>query len=214
MEEFPKRTFLALEKEALGLYVSDHPLLGVEGLLARMTDCSLTSLSERKSGEIVNVGGLVAGIRKRVTRNGSVMVLLDFEDVSGAVVEVVVFARAAEQFASLIGPDETLLIRGRVDFDARDDSVKLIAMEITKPNLEDRPLVINLTAAACTAGVVNQLKDVLSSHPGSTQVFLELEASRQRKTVLRLGSEFWVDSSNGLAAELKVLLGADALISL
>jgi DNA polymerase-3 subunit alpha len=62
--------------------------------------------------------------------------------------------------------------------------------------------------------VVNQLKDVLSSHPGSTQVFLELEASRQRKTVLRLGSEFWVDSSNGLAAELKVLLGADALISL
>src|SRR5680860_1578561 len=79
------------------------------------------------------------------------MVLLDFEDVSGAVVEVVVFARAAEQFAALISPDETLLIRGRVDFDARDDSVKLIAMEITKPNLEDRPLVINLTAEACTA---------------------------------------------------------------
>jgi DNA polymerase-3 subunit alpha len=214
MEEFPKRTFLALEKEALGLYVSDHPLLGVEGLLSRMTDCTLAALSERKAGEIVNVGGLVAGIRKRVTKNGSVMVLLDFEDVSGAVVEVVVFARAAEQFASLIAPDETLLIRGRVDFDARDDSVKLIAMEIAKPNLEDRPLVINLTAEACTAGVVSQLKDVLSSHPGSTQVFLELAASRQRKTVLRLGSEFWVDSSNGLAAELKVLLGADALISL
>jgi DNA polymerase III subunit alpha len=214
MEEFPKRTFLALEKEALGLYVSDHPLLGVEGLLARMTDCSLTSLVERKPGEIVNVGGLIAGIRKRVTRNGQVMVLLDFEDVSGAVVEVVVFARTAEQYAPLLSPDETLLIRGRVDFDARDDSVKLIAMDITKPNLEDQPLVISLTAEACTEGVVDQLKDVLSSHPGSTQVLLELAAGRQRKTVLRLGSEFWVDSSNGLAAELKVLLGADALTSL
>ncbi len=214
LEEFPKRTFLALEKEALGLYVSDHPLLGVEDLLARMTDCPLTALAERKPGEIVNVGGLVAGIRKRVTRNGSVMVLLDFEDVSGAVVEVVVFARAAEQFAALLSPDETLLIRGRVDFDARDDSAKLIALEITKPDLEDRPLVINLAAEACTANVVSQLKEVLSSHPGSTQVFLELAAHRQRKTVLRLGSEFWVDSSNGLAAELKVLLGPESLASL
>ena len=214
IEEFPKKTYLALEKEALGLYVSDHPLLGVEGLLARMTDCALSSLGERKPGEIVNVAGLVAGVRKRVTKNGSVMVLLDFEDVSGAVVEVVVFARAAEQFAALLRPDATLLVRGRVDFDARDDSVKLIAMEVNEPKLEDSPLVINLPAESCTANVVTQLKDVLSSHPGSTQVFLEVAASRQRKTVLRLGSEFWVDSSNGLAAELKVLLGADALISL
>jgi DNA polymerase III subunit alpha len=223
--EFPKKTYLALEKEALGLYVSDHPLLGVEGLLSRMTDCTLASLGDRQAGEMLNVGGLVAGIRKRVTKNGSVMVLLDFEDVSGALVEVVVFQKAAEKFASLLRPDAILLIRGRVDFDVRDDSVKFIAMDVTEPNLEDRPVVINLSAGACTAGVVSQLKDVLSSHPGSTQVFLELAANQprddlgrtaeqKRTTVLRLGSEFWVDSSNGLAAELKVLLGPEALVSL
>ncbi|MGH2702155.1 MAG: hypothetical protein ACRDJ2_10340, partial [Actinomycetota bacterium] len=124
-----------------------------------------------------------------------------------------------------IRPDAILLIRGRVDFDVRDDSVKFIAMEVTEPNLEDRPVVINLSVGACTAGVVRQLKDVLSSHPGSTQVFLELAtnqargdigrtAEQKRTTVLRLGSEFWVDSSNGLAAELKVLLGPEALVSL
>ena len=214
IEEFPKSTYLALEKEALGLYVSDHPLLGIEGLLARMTDCSLASLHERKPGETVTLGGLVAGVRKRVTKQGSVMVLLDLEDVSGAVVEVVVFARTAEKFATQIRPDARLLVKGRVDFDARDESAKLVAMEITEPNLEDAPLVINLPADACTASVVGELKEVLSSHPGSTQVFLELGSQAATKTVLRLGSEFWVDSSNGLAAELKVLLGPDALISL
>jgi DNA polymerase-3 subunit alpha len=211
IDEFLKSTFLALEKEALGMYVSDHPLLGVEGLLARMSDCSISSLAGRQAGELVTVGGLIAGIRKRVTRQGSIMVLLDLEDVAGGVVEVVVFARTAEQCARLLRPDAILLVKGRVDFDARDETVKLIAMELTEPDLEDRPLVINLPSDACTPTLVEGLKQVFASHPGSTQVFLELGATSEAKTVLRLGSEFWVDTSNGLAAELKVLLGRDAL---
>ncbi|MGH2736084.1 MAG: DNA polymerase III subunit alpha [Actinomycetota bacterium] len=212
LDEFPKKVYLAVEKEALGMYVSDHPLLGVEGLLGRMADCPISSLADRNAGDVVTLAGLVAGVRKRVTKAGAIMVLLDFEDVSGGVVEVVVFARTAEQYSQLIRADAILLIKGRVDFDARDDTVKFIAMDITEPNLEDRPLVIRLPGEACTAITVDRLKQVLSSHPGSTQVFLEVAAERERKTVLRLGSEFSVDSSNGLAAELKVLLGPEALL--
>lgn len=212
LDEFAKPMLLALEKEALGLYVSDHPLLGIEGLLARMADAPIAALPERSPGEMLTIAGMVAGIRKRVTKNGSVMVLCDFEDTSGALVEVVVFARTAEQFAALLRPDEILLVKGRVDFDARDDTVKLIAREFHKPDLEDRPLVINLAADACTTRVVDELKEVLAGHPGATQVFLELDSSKS-KTVLRLGSEFWVDSSNGLCAELKALLGPRALVT-
>jgi DNA polymerase-3 subunit alpha len=214
LEEYSKEVLLAFEKEMLGRYVSDHPLFGVEGLLARMTDGPVSSLGERPQGDVVTIGGMVAGISKRVTRRGDVMLLLALEDLSGTTVEVIVFPTVAEQFAALLRPDAILLIKGRTDRDVRDDSVKLIAIEVREPKLgDDYPLVINLSVDACTPGVVDQLKDVLANHPGSTQVFLHL-AKSQKTTVLRLGSEFWVDTSNGLHAELKALLGPGALASM
>ena len=211
LEEHPKEVLLLKEKEALGLYVSDHPLLGVEGLLARMCDCSIASLSDKQPGESYTIGGIVAGFQKKMTRRGDIMVLLQVEDLSGGSVEVVVFARTYEQFAAMLRPDAILLIKGRVDRDARDDSVKMMALEIREPNLGDEmPLVINLPADGCTEKVVDSLKEVLSSHPGSTQVFLHLDGG-PKTTVLRLGSQFAVDTRNGLYAELKTILGPNAL---
>ncbi|HYO60809.1 MAG TPA: DNA polymerase III subunit alpha, partial [Actinomycetota bacterium] len=155
MDEDPKSILLAQEKDMLGLFVSDHPLLGIEGLLARLCDCSLTSLESRPPGEVLTVGGMLSGLRKKVTKSGGVMVLLDLEDVSGASVEVVVFPTAYEKYAGLLEPDKPRLVKGRLDRDARDDSVKIIAMEVIEPNLgEERPLVINLGAESCTERVV------------------------------------------------------------
>ena len=211
--EHPKELLLAQEKEVLGRYVSDHPLLGVEGLLGRMTDCPITSLSDRRPGEILTIGGIVAGITKKLTRRGEIMLLLQVEDVAGATVEVVVFARVYEQFAAVLRSDAILLVKGRLDQDVRDDSMKMMALEFLEPDLgEDRPLVINLAVEACTARVVDSLKDVLANHPGTTQVFLHL-AKERKTTVLRLGSQFSVDTSNGLHAELKALLGPATVLS-
>jgi len=213
IEEHPKDILLAQEKEVLGLYVSDHPLLGVEGLLSRMTDAAISSLSDRGAGDLVTVGGLVATMQKRLTKRGDVMVTLGLEDVAGGSVEVVVFARLYEQAAALLRPDAILLVKGRVDIDARDESAKLMAMEIHEPKLGDTgPLVINMPADSCTPTTVDRLKDVLASHPGNTQVFLHLGRG-PRTTVLRLDSQFAVDTRNGLFAELKELLGPTALVN-
>jgi DNA polymerase-3 subunit alpha len=209
--EFDKKMLLAYEKNALGLYVSDHPLLGVEGLLSRMTDASISSLESRRPGESVTIGGMVAALRKKVTRNGTIMVLMDVEDVSGATVECIVFSKTHEQFAPLLRPDAILLVEGRVDRDARDDSVKLIVSKVHEPDLgKDRPFVITLSGDSCTPRLVEELKEVLAGHPGPTQVFLEL-AKGEHTTVLKLASDFWVDSANGLHAELKALLGPGCL---
>jgi DNA polymerase-3 subunit alpha len=113
----------------------------------------------------------------------------------------------------VLRPEAVLLVRGRVDHDARDDTVKLIAMEFLEPELGDeRPLQIKLPVGSCTPQVVGRLKEVLAAHPGSTQVFLHLEKP-ERTTVLRLGSEFSVDTRNGLFAELKATLGPLTLVS-
>jgi DNA polymerase-3 subunit alpha len=207
LDEHPRQMLLAHEKEMLGLYVSDHPLLGVEGLLARMTDCSVAGLAQRAAGDVLTIGGVVAAIAKRVTRRGEVMVTALLEDLSGASVEVILFPRTNEQYGDLVRPDKIVLIKGRIDHDARDDSVKLIASEVHEPRLDDRPFVIHITNESCTASLVDRLREVLANHPGSTQVFVHLGGG-PRTTVLRLGSEFCVDTGNGLHAELKAQLGA------
>jgi DNA polymerase III subunit alpha len=213
LEEFPKEMSRTYEKEVLGMYVSDHPLLGIEGLLSRMCDAPISALRERPVGEVITVGGLITGLNKRITKRGDIMVLLDLEDLSGASVEVVVFARTYEQCASAIRSDAIVLVKGRVDRDARDDGVKVMAMEVREPDLEtDRALEIVLSADGCTPRMVESLKEVLASHPGSTQVFLHL-ATGTSTTVLRLGSEFYVDMHNGLHAELKALLGPKATVA-
>jgi DNA polymerase-3 subunit alpha len=212
LDEHPRDILLAQEKEMLGLFVSDHPLLGVEGLLARMTDVPISGLSERPQGDVVTIGGMIAGITKKVTRRGDVMMLLYMEDLAGAAVEVIVFPKTADQCAAMLRPDAIVLVKGRTDRDARDDSVKFVAMEIHEPKLgDDQPLVIKLHVDSCTLRTVEQLKEVLSNHPGSTHVFLHLDRS-DKTTVLRLGSQFWVDTTNGLHAELKALLGPGALV--
>ena len=214
IDEYSREMVLAMEKEVLGLYVSDHPLLGIDGLLARMTDTSIGSLGDRSPGEVAVIGGMVGELRKKVTRRGDIMLLLGLEDLTGAVVEVIVFPKVHEQFSALVRPDAVILVKGRVDRDARDDSVKMVALEIIEPQLgADPPLVISLAVDSCTPTTVETLKDVLASHPGTTQVFLHL-ARGARTTVLRLGSEYWVDGANGLHAELKALLGPRALTAL
>ena len=88
-----------------------------------------------------------------------------------------------------------------------------MALELREPDLDtERPLEIMLPTGSCTPKVVDSLKEVLASHPGSTQVFLHLDAGMQT-TVLRLGSQYYVDTTNGLHAELKTLLGSRALLS-
>jgi DNA polymerase-3 subunit alpha len=214
MEENPKPILLAQEKEMLGLFVSDHPLLDVEKLLARMCDCSITSLESRTPGDILTVGGMISGLRKKVTKSGGIMLLADLEDISGASLEVIVFPTAQEKFGHLVRPDAILLVRGRLDRDARDDSVKMIAMEVIEPKFgEDRPVRISIDAGRCTDSVVENLKAVLANHPGKSQVFLELTLPQGSQT-FRLPREFCVDQTNGLHAEVKALLGPGALASL
>jgi DNA polymerase-3 subunit alpha len=210
-EEHPKQILLQKEKEMLGVFVSDHPLLGVEGLLARMCDCSLAALGDRSPGAMVTIGGLVASVNKRVTRNGGILLLLQLEDLNGSTVEVLVFNKVYEQFSELLRMDAILLVEGRVDRDARDDSVKLIASRLREPKLgENRPLVLKLEHDSCNTKVVASLKEILRSHAGNTPVFLELLKGAQ-STMLRLDSEYWVDTSNGLHAEVKSLLGPNSV---
>jgi DNA polymerase-3 subunit alpha len=209
--EFAKTQRLAFEKEMLGLYVSDHPLRGVEGALARLVECQIFDLKEddagaEREGQVRTVGGVVTALARRYTKRGELMATFMLEDLRASI-EVFVFPKVMAQIGALLADDAIVVLKGRVD--NRDDQVKLVCMEVTRPELAvdgASELHIRVPVGVFTGDKVDQLKRCLKENPGDEPVFLHVG-----ETVLRLSGEFNVNSRRGLAAELRVLLGPNAI---
>ncbi|MEX0663998.1 MAG: DNA polymerase III subunit alpha [Acidimicrobiia bacterium] len=210
--EYPKSLRLGFEKEMLGLYVSEHPLLGAQGRLKRHVECTLAELRELRDGEMRVVGGIVTTLSRKYTRKGDLMATFVLEDL-GAALEVMVFPRTMTNFGHLLEDDAIVCVKGRLDL--RDEQPKVIALEVTRPEItldhETEPVRIRTKAAVFDDERVRQLKDILLQHPGESAAFVQLEGA-QRTTVLRLADEYRVEPSAGLYAELRVLFGPDSLL--
>lgn len=212
-EEFPKEKLLSYEKEMLGLYVSDHPLLSVESKLKAQTDVSVSQLHEEKDGTIRWVGGIVARASRTLTKKGEMMLFLTLEDLESSI-EVVIFPALYQKHQELLSKDNIILVRGRVDI-REDASAKLIAQDIKPLDLReetDKPLYVRLPTGSFSDKLLDKLKGILSTHPGPSPVILQVE-SRDKKTLLELGPSYKVKRGNPLYAELKALLGERSISS-
>ncbi|MHB8341321.1 MAG: DNA polymerase III subunit alpha [Mycobacteriales bacterium] len=211
--EWDKATLLAFEREMLGLYVSDHPLFGVEHLLAAAADTPIAALGAEgvADGAVVTVGGILSTVTRKVTKQGAPWAMATLEDLEGAV-EVMFFPATYAQWGSQLAEDAVLLVRARVD--RREDAPRLVALEVSVPDLSEGatrgPLVLALSAPRCTPPLVGRLKEVLAMHPGTTDVHLHL-VNAGRTTVLRLDDAMRVSVSASLMADLKELLGPGCL---
>jgi len=211
-EDWDKTQRLAFEKEMLGQYVSDHPLLGLEHVLERESDTSLSSLAERSDGAVVTVAGILAKLIKKFTKGGETYVVAEMEDLDGAA-ECIFFPRVYQQYQSLLVQDTVVVVRARVD--GRDETPKLVALEVRPPNLgvpAARPVVLELEARHCDDSIVSRIKRILGSHRGRSPVHLQIRGAHSTM-VVQLGDEFRVDPRNGLYAEIKAELGPDALVT-
>ena len=211
--EWDKTTLLANEREMLGLYVSDHPLNGVESTLRAATDCSIAAMytDEITDGRVVTVGGLVTGVARKVTKRGDTWAIVSLEDLDASV-EVMVFPKAYSLMGPYCSQDAVLLVRGRVDL-SDENELKFIAMDITIPDLtssHDGPVVLSVPASRIVEPVVARLNEILATHPGTTEVRLEVKHG-SRTTVMRLDDSKRVTVSPSLFADLKELLGPSCL---
>ena len=222
VDEWDKRTLLAHEREMLGLYVSDHPLFGVESLLASLSDKPISAISgdehsatqthggSHHNDEIFTVAGLITGIQRKVTKQGAAWAIVTVEDLSGAI-DVMSFSNTYGQYGTMMGEDVIVVVRGRVD--RREETPKFILMEMSLPDLHQErkgPLVITLPLARCTPPVVERMKEVLRSHPGTTDVHLRLESATEN-TLLTIDEGLKVSATASLSADLKALLGPNCL---
>src|SRR4051794_24413569 len=210
--EWDKPVLLGFEREMLGLYVSDHPLFGIEHVLVSASDCSVSALTGEAvpDGQVVTVGGIVSSLQRKMSRQGQPWAQAMLEDLEGAV-EVLFFPAAYQAVALHLAEDAVLLVKGRLD--RREDAPKLIAMEVTIPDLSEGPrgpVVVTMPAQRCTPPVVEKLREILATHPGRTEVRLELQ-SGTRTRVLRLDEHLRVAPTPALMGDLKALLGPGSI---
>jgi DNA polymerase-3 subunit alpha len=217
--EWEKATLLGFEREMLGLYVSDHPLLGIEHVLAAETDCSVAQLlgatdenseraarGERGDSQVVTLGGILSGVQRKVTRQGNSWAAATLEDLEGAI-EVLFFPATYQSCLQLVVEDAIVLVRGRLD--RREDVPKLVAMEVSTPELPAEgtgPFVLSIPESRCVPPVVDRLREVLHTHPGPMEVHLRL-LSGARTKIMRLDDKHRVRPSPSLVADLKQLFG-------
>jgi DNA polymerase-3 subunit alpha len=209
--EADKAALLRMEKESLGLYVSEHPLSAIRDQLRRRTDCSISELERRREGEMVLVGGIVASQRTTTTKKGEPMAFVQLEDVTGSV-EVVVFNSTYAHARELLVSDAVLVVKGRVDHKQQGET-KLVALEVApfEATPERREVRLKVDARAARAGVIRQLAGVVREFPGEAPVYVDLVTSVGPK-LLELGPEYRVDPRPDFFAEVRTLLGEAAVL--
>ena len=212
--DWDKKQRLAFEREMLGLYVSDHPLSGLEHVLATASDCSITTLTAdetRPEGSAVTVCGLITSLQRKMSKNGNPWAVVTLEDIDGSI-EVLFFGETYLSYATMLAEDAVVTVRGRVR--RRDDAVQLQAMEVSLPDVsaaDSRPVTITMPVSRCTPPVVERLREILGAHPGVTQVNLRL-TQPGRATVMRLEDTLRIERSSALFGDLKALLGPGCLV--
>ena len=216
-DEWDSKHRLAVEREMLGLYVSGHPLHGVEQVLLAKSDMAIATILDGTTvpdGHQVTIGGILTGVNRRVNKNGEPWASAQLEDLAGGI-EVLFFPRCYQVVGVDVAEDAIVLVKARVN--RRDDRVSLIVNDLAVPDLSAGgpggpgvPVRVSLRTELCTPQRVSRLKEVLSHHPGTSEVHLAL-VNGTRTTLLRLDDGLKVTHSPSLMGDLKALLGPGCL---
>jgi DNA polymerase-3 subunit alpha len=223
--EFDRAELLAAEKEAIGLFISAHPLKDVGPALRVKADCTLAELGAKRDGDWVTVGGMIVAAKRIRTKKGDPMMFATLDDLEAAV-EILVFGKALAENEEALAPDSIVLVRGRVDhrdrektcivaqsierFEPSEAEVEAAVEHEAKTTRAPEPLRLRIDAAQLPATALGDLKELFSVFAGECDVVIELSTSVGPRR-LRLGAGYRVKRSAGLHAELDALLGAAIL---
>jgi DNA polymerase-3 subunit alpha len=223
-EEFEQPELLAAEKEAIGLFISAHPLKAVRDVLRARVDCPLAALAERRDKDWVTVGGIITEAKRIRTRSGDHMMFATLDDLAGTV-EILVFGKALAEHEAALAVDEVVLIKGRVDHkEAGKTCLVVQSVESFAPSEEEieqarsqaksaaasaeamaRPVQLSVSAADLSASALEDLRQAIADFPGPAEVLLDIHTEEGTRR-LRFGKEYRVAHTPSLCAELEQAL--------
>jgi DNA polymerase III subunit alpha len=226
-EEFERAELLAIEKESVGIFITEHPLKRVREALRVKADCSCAGIMDQRDGDWVKVGGMVAGAKKIRTRTGSTMMFATLDDLDGQV-EIVVFEKALAAAEGVVADDAIVLVRGRVDhkeagkvcvivqdveaFDPTDAEIDRAKAQVARMASQAPPTALcwRVDATRLEATVIEDLRELFERYPGDAEFVLEMHTATGLRR-LKFGAGYRVAGRNaGLKAELGRLLGQAA----
>ncbi|MFL5757663.1 MAG: OB-fold nucleic acid binding domain-containing protein, partial [Chloroflexota bacterium] len=224
LEEFERPELLAIEKESIGIYISEHPLKRVREALRMKADCSCAEVMDQRDGEWVKIGGMITESKKIRTRTGSQMMFATVDDLDGAV-EIVVFEKALANVESALGADEIVIVRGRVDhkeagkvciivqdvdkFEPTDAEIDKAKAQVARLASQAAPTALcwRVDATKLRAAVIDDLRELFERYPGDAEFVLEMHTATGLRR-LRFGDTYKIAGRDaGLKAELNQLLG-------
>jgi DNA polymerase III subunit alpha len=220
-EEFDQAEMLAAEKEAIGLFVSAHPLKPLRDALRARVDCPISSLEDRRDKDWVTVGGIITETKRIRTRNGDHMMFATLDDLAGAV-EMLVFGKALVEHERALAVDEVVIVKGRVDHkEAGKTCLVVQSVERFAPSQEEierayeqaraalrsatalaQPVRLRVCASDLSPSALEELKQAIEDFPGAAEVLVEIDTSAGTRR-LRLGKEYRVQHTPTLRAELE-----------
>ncbi|WP_228643871.1 DNA polymerase III subunit alpha [Microtetraspora sp. AC03309] len=210
--EWDTATLLAFEREMLGLYVSSHPLDGAERVLSANRDTTIADLlaSGRQDG-VTRVSGIVSGLQRKVTKQGSPWAIATLED-HDAAVECLIFPTTYTLYGEALAEDRVISVRGRINI--RDETMSVYGEEITLLNVSqaetEPPVVISVQEAQLTLRVVQEFKHILTTHPGRAPVHVRVHRPGAASVLWNL-EPFQVASGPAFYGDVKALFGAGAI---
>ena len=213
LPEWDRKEKLAFERNMLGLYVSDHPLYGLEHVIAQNSSTSISALADDgavEDGAMVTIAGLITTLARKTTKKGDMWAIATVEDLEGSI-DCLLFPSTYQTVATELAEDLVVSMKGRVD--TSKGMPELRVMEMTIPDTgggPDGPVVISLPSMRATTSVAEQLREVLEDNPGSSEVRVKLREPG-RATLMQLDKRLSVTPSAALYASLKALLGPSCL---
>ncbi len=231
-EEYEQAELLAVEKEAIGLFISAHPLKPLREALRVRVNCPLSALAERRDKDWVTVGGIIVEAKRIRTRNGDHMMFATLDDLAASV-EMLVFGKALAEFESALAVDEVVLVKGRVDHkEAGKTCLVVQSVERFAPSPQEieeakakadaavgrresnatalaAPVHLRVDASALAASAIEDLKQAIEDFPGSAEVVLDVDTPSGTRR-LRLGEAYRVQHTPTLRAELEHALAPTA----
>ncbi|MCW2971519.1 MAG: polymerase catalytic subunit, DnaE type [Solirubrobacterales bacterium] len=220
-QEFEQPELLAAEKEAIGLFVSAHPLKPLRDALRARVDCSLSALGDRRDKDLVTVGGIITEAKRIRTRNGDPMMFATLDDLVGSV-EILVFGKALAEHEAALAVDEIVIVKGRVDHkEAGKTCLVVQGVEAFSPSQDEierarsqadaaaraqtalaQPVHLRVAAADLSRGALDDLKQAIEDFPGAAEVLVDIDTTAGTRRV-RLGEEYRVQHTPTLLAELE-----------
>ena len=212
IEEWDEKQRLAYEKEALGFYISGHPLNRYQALLEKYTNYNALNVSDALDGSLVRIGGIVTQIKTIQTKKGDLMAFVSIEDMHGSI-EVTVFSSAFATYSELLFEDNLILIRGRAQKD--EQTVKILADTVIPLEKAEEiwtaSIHIRLDISRTDKQILQKLQTIFKDHRGSCPGFLHMTDSQRTETVVALPDDMKLRAGAALNRAVKEILGYNAI---